>query len=265
MDQANKNVSEMGVARLDLEAIRAKLDRVQGQVYWRSLDEVAETEEFKELLHREFPNGASEWEDGVSRRSFLKLAAASLVLGDLTACTKQPVHEILPYVKEPQGIVIGEPLYYATSTILGGYATGVLVKSREGHPIKVDGNPQHPASLGGSSAWMQASILDLYDPDRSSAIIHHGDISTWAAFASELNEITREHQADRGAGLRLLMETITSPTLAAQLESLLRRFPKAKLHQFESISRDNVREGARLAFGEMVEAHYRFDRADVVV
>src|ERR1041385_3573257 len=202
MDRANKNVSETGVARLDLEAIRAKLDRVQGQVYWRSLDEVAETEEFKELLHREFPNGASEWEDGVSRRSFLKLAAASLVLGGLTACTKQPVGEILPNVKEPKGIVRGEPLYYATSTILGGYATGVLVKSREGHPIKVDGNPQHPASLGGSSAWMQASILDLYDPDRSSAIIHHGDISTWAAFASELNEITMVD--DRRRAVRII-------------------------------------------------------------
>src|SRR5205809_8112119 len=131
------------------------------------------------MLHREFPPGASEWLDSLNRRSFLKLAAASLALGGLTACTKQPVHQILPYVKQPAELVLGEPLFYATSMLLGGFATGVLVKSREGHPIKIEGNPEHPASLGGSSVWMQASILDLYDPDRSQAVTHHGDISTW--------------------------------------------------------------------------------------
>ena len=154
--------------------VRAKLDGVRGQQYWRSLDEVAETKEFQEMLHREFPDGASEWLDGFSRRSFLKLAAASLALAGLTACTKQPIHEILPYVRQPENLVLGEPLYYATSMLLGGFATGVLAKSREGHPIKVDGNPEHPASLGGSSIWMQASILDLYDPDRSQAVTHTG-------------------------------------------------------------------------------------------
>jgi molybdopterin-containing oxidoreductase family iron-sulfur binding subunit len=251
--------------QLDLAAVRARLDGARGQQYWRSLDEVSETAEFKEMLHREFPNGASEWEDGVSRRSFLKMAAASLALAGLTACTKQPVRQILPYVKQPEELVPGEPLFYATSMLMGGYATGVLATSREGHPIKVDGNPEHPASLGASSIWMQASILDLYDPDRSQAFVHNGEISTWADFIAELNQLVREEEARHGAGLRFLTETITSPTLAAQFEALLKKFPQAKVHQFDSISRDNIREGARLAFGEFVETQYRFDQAAVIL
>ena len=250
---------------LDLAAIRAKLGNTHGQQYWRSLDEVAETPEFQEMLHREFPQGASEWFGGVDRRSFLKMAAASLALAGLSACTKQPPHEILPYVNQPEELVLGEPLYFATSMLLGGFATGVLVKSREGHPIKVDGNPDHPASLGGSSIWMQASILDLYDPDRSQAVMHQGEISTWALFLDNLNQLTRESAADGGEGLRFLTETITSPTLAAQLRALLKRFPRAKWHQFDSLPRDNVREGARIAFGEILETHYRFNRAEIVL
>src|SRR5439155_21685435 len=120
------------------------------------------------------------------------------------ACTKQPTHQILPYVKQPEQLVLGEPLFYATTMPLGGFATGVLVKSREGHPIKIEGNPEHPASLGGSSIWMQASILDLYDPDRSQSVAHQGDISTWALCLSDLNDLLREQTGRRGVGLRFL-------------------------------------------------------------
>jgi cytochrome c oxidase subunit 3 len=134
---------------LDLADIRSKLDGVRGRQYWRSLEEVAATPEFQEMFHREFPDSASEWGDGLSRRYFLKIAAASLALAGLTGCTRQPNHEILPYIRQPEELVPGESLRYATSMMLDGYATGVLVKSREGHPIKVDGNPEHPASLGG--------------------------------------------------------------------------------------------------------------------
>lgn len=249
----------------DLATIRAKLNGVHGQRYWQSLDETAETPEFREMLHREFSDGASEWEDGLSRRSFLKMAAASLALAGLTACTKQPVREILPYVKQPEILVLGEPLFYATTMQLGGYATGALGTSREGHPVKVDGNPEHPASLGASSIWLQASIMDLYDPDRSQAFWHNGNINTWSNFLSELNQLVREHEADKGAGLRFLTETVTSPTLIGQFNEIAKRFPQAKFHQFDSISRDNVREGAQLAFGEIVETHYRFDQAGVIV
>lgn len=250
---------------LDLAAIRAKLDRVKGQQYWRSLEELAETAEFREMLKREFPPGASEWWDGLSRRNFLKMAAATLALSGLTACTKQPVREIVPYVKQPAGLLLGEPLFYATSMVLDGFATGVLVKSREGHPIKVDGNPEHPSSLGGSSIWMQTSILDLYDPDRSQTVTHNGEVSTWARFLADLNDLLKQHESNRGAGLRFLTETVCSPTLAEQLRDLLKRFPAAKWHQFQPLTRDNVREGSRLAFGQVLETQYQFDKAALIL
>jgi len=249
----------------DLAAIRKKLDGAGGQQYWRSLEEVAQTPEFKAMLQREFPAGASEWWDGVSRRSFLKLAAASLALAGVTACTKRPPQAILPYVKQPEALVPGEPLYYATSMVLNGFATGVLAKSREGHPVKLEGNPDHPDTLGGSSVWMQASILDLYDPDRSQSVAYRGEISHWNLFLADLNERVIENLKTKGAGLRFLSGTITSPTLAGQVRELLQKFPEAKWHQFEPINRDNVQEGAGLAFGQIAEPDYHFDKAAVIV
>jgi molybdopterin-containing oxidoreductase family iron-sulfur binding subunit len=249
----------------DLAAIRAKLNGVRGQDYWRSLEEIAETREFKEMLHREFPAGASEWWDGVSRRNFLKMAAATMALAGLNACTKQPTREIFPYVNQPPELVLGEPLFYATSMVLGGFATGVLAKNREGHPIKVDGNPEHPAALGASSVWLQCSILDLYDPDRSQSVAHAGDISTWALFLSELNTFLKEQESMKGRGLWFLTETVTSPTLAALLQDAVKKFPGARWCQYDPVTRDNVREGARLAFGQFVETHYRFDKAAVIL
>ncbi len=188
-----------------------------------------------------------------------------MALAGLSACTKQPVREIYPYVRQPEEMVPGEPLYYATSMELGGFATGVLAKSREGHPIKIDGNPDHPSSMGGSSVWMQASILDLYDPDRSQTVTRNGEISTWALFLSDLNEIIRQCRVNGGKGLRFLTGTVTSPTLADQLLELKKQFPASGWHQFDPITRDNVREGARMAFGEFVETHYNFDKAAVVL
>jgi MoCo/4Fe-4S cofactor protein with predicted Tat translocation signal len=250
---------------IDLPAIRAKLNGARGQEYWRSLDEVAQTPEFEEMLHREFPNAASEWDNTFSRRNFLRLAAASIALAGATACTKQPAHEILPYVHQPERLVPGKPLYFATSMPLDGFATGVIAKSREGHPIKVDGNAEHPAVGRGSSVWLQASILDLYDPDRSQSLTHYGEISDWGMFIGDLNEVVREHEKDGGAGLRFLTETVTSPTLIGQLEGLLKKFPKARVHQFDAVCRDNVHAGAKLAFGEIVETQYDFEKAAVIL
>jgi molybdopterin-containing oxidoreductase family iron-sulfur binding subunit len=250
---------------IDLAAIGAKLAGAHGPAYWRSVEELAGTTEFQQMQHREFPAGASEWEDTVSRRNFLKMAGASLALAGLPACTKQPTREIYPYVNQPAELVVGEPLYYATSMLLGGYATGALVKSREGHPIKVEGSPEHPACLGGSSVWLQASILDLYDPDRSKAAARDGEVSTRDSFAADLHQLMTEQRAVQGSGLRFLTETITSPTLATQLEEVRRRFPKSKWYQYDPVARDNVREGARLAFSEFAEAHYQFDAAEVIL
>ncbi|MGZ5568183.1 MAG: TAT-variant-translocated molybdopterin oxidoreductase, partial [Limisphaerales bacterium] len=250
---------------IDLNEIRARLNGARGQEYWRSLDEVAQTPEFEEMLHREFPNAASEWDATFSRRDFMRIAAASIALAGATACTKQPAKEILPYIRQPEALVPGKPMYYATAMPLDGYGTGVIVKNREGHPVKVDGNEDHPAVARGSSIWMQASILDLYDPDRSQSITHFGEISDWGLFIGDLNELVREHEGDGGTGLRFLSETITSPTLVGQLDYLLKKFPKARVYQYDPVCRDNVHEGSKLAFGEYVEPHYKFENAAVIV
>jgi len=251
--------------RMSEDGVRTWSSDALSRPAWRSLDELAHSKSFLELSEREFPSGATEWQEGVSRRNFLKLSAASLALAGLTACTKQPVETIVPYVKQPEEMVLGEPLIYASAFVLGGYATGVLVKNREGHPVKVEGNPQHPASLGSSNVWMQASIRDLYDPDRSHAVARSGEISSWSLFLSELNEILTEQSATKGVGMRFLTETVTSPTLAAQLQQLLEKFPKAKWHQYEPVNLDNVHEGARMAFAQAVIPHYRFDQAAIIL
>jgi len=250
---------------LNLEAIRARLAQGQRQQYWRSLEELAETREFQEFLHREFPQNASEWLDPVGRRDFLKLMGASLAFAGLTACTAAPSEKIVPYVRAPEEIVPGKPLFFATAMPLGGYATGLLVESHMGRPTKIEGNAAHPASLGATDVFAQASILTLYDPDRSQVVINAGIVSTWNAFLSELDTRLESHRARQGAGLRVLTETVTSPTLAHQLRTLLKRLPSARWHQYEPIGRDAVRAGARLAFGEVVNTLYRVENAEVIL
>jgi MoCo/4Fe-4S cofactor protein with predicted Tat translocation signal len=249
----------------ELSRIRERLAGTHGREYWRSLEEVAQTPEFEELLHREFPAHASELTDEVSRRSFLKFMGASLALSGLTACTRQSVQKIVPYVKQPEEIVLGQPLFFATAMSWNGFGTGLLIESHEGHPTKVEGNPDHPSSLGATNVFHQASLLDLYDPDRAQSVTNAGEVSSWGQFLTSLNAILEPQQKVGGAGVRILTETVTSPTLADQIEVLLKKYPNAKWHQYEPISRDNIREGAKLAFGELVDAHYKFDQARVIL
>lgn len=170
---------------LDLAAIRAKLAAQAGKRSWTSLEELAESTEFLEFLHREFPRETS-WVKSLNRRDFLKLLAAPLALAGLSACIPQPVELIMPYVEAPEEVIPGQPLYFATALEMNGYARGVLVESHEGRPIKVEGNPLHPDSLGATDAFTQASILTLYDPDRAQAVTHRGQIRTWESFQAEL-------------------------------------------------------------------------------
>src|SRR5574341_319420 len=259
-------MSERQRQPLDLDALRARLAAKRGPEYWRSLEELAATPEFEDYLHREFPENASEWNDPIGRRRFLQLMAASLALAGLSAaCTRQPTESIVPYVRQPEQFIPGRPLYYATAMTLGGYATGLLVESHLGRPTKIEGNELHPASLGATDAFAQASILSLYDPDRSQVVLEAGRISTWSAFLAALNRALANQAAKRGAGLRILIETVTSPTIASQIQALLAKYPEAKWHQYEPVNRDNARAGAKLAFGEVVETQYRFDKADVVL
>ena len=251
--------------RNDLESARERLSRSRGREFWRSLEELSGDPAFQDLLHREFPRHASEWEEGLDRRRFLQLAAASLALAGLSACTRQPLEAIVPYVKLPEEIVPGRPRFFATAATLGGYATGLLVESHEGRPTKIEGNPDHPASLGATDVFAQALVLGLYDPDRSQLLLELGEIRTWNAFVQRLQAALRAQQSQGGAGIRILTGTVTSPTLGDQVRSLVTRFPKARWHQYEPSGRDNVRLGARLAFGESIETRYDFSRADVVL
>ena len=196
---------------------------------------------------------------------FTRLVVALFFSTGLTACTKLPNEKIVPYVTPPEEIVPGKPLFYATAMPLGGFATGVLVESHMGRPTKVEGNPEHPASLGATDVFAQASVLTLYDPDRSKVAILNGRIGSWSDFLDAMAIARQAHLRRQGAGLRILTETVTSPTLADQLHSLLAQFPAAKWHQYEPVGRDAAREGARMAFGQYVNTVYRFDRADVIL
>src|SRR5687767_7389119 len=197
----------------DIQALRAQLDGARGKEYWRSLEELSGTPEFKEFLHREFPQNASEWLDPVGRRGFLKLMSASLALAGVSACTRQPTEELVPYVRQPEEIVPGKPLFYATAMPFAGAGMGLLVESHEGRPTKIEGNPDHPSSRGATDLFAQASILGLYDPDRSQTLTHLGEIRTFDAFVAALKEVVTAQQGSRGVGMRILSETVTSPTL----------------------------------------------------
>jgi len=251
--------------QLDLPTVKAQIEETTGPEYWRSLEELAGSDEFQEMLHREFPKGASEWLDDFSRRGFLKTMGASLALAGLTSCTRMPITEIVPYVRQPENVVPGRPMFYATAFTLGGYASPILVESHLFRPTKVEGNPQHPASLGGTDVYAQASILDLYDPDRAQNITYMGDVRSWNAFLEGVRGPMSVQKSLAGGGVRILTQTVTSPTLAAQIRSYLEANPMAKWHVYEPINRDNVYEGAKLAFGEVVETSYDLSKADVIV
>jgi MoCo/4Fe-4S cofactor protein with predicted Tat translocation signal len=242
----------------------------RGRRFWRSLEELAGTESFQEYLHREFPDSASEWEDPKSRRAFLRLMGASLALAGVHgACARQPAETIVPYVRQPEEIVPGKPLYFASALTLDGFACGVLVESHMGRPTKVEGNPDHPASLGATDAILQAAVLSLYDPDRSQVVTQASSngahISTWEKFLGALETELEGSRSAQGAGLRILSETVTSPTLIHQMRALQASLPKARWHQYDPVNRDAARAGALLAFGEDVETRYHLDRANIIV
>jgi molybdopterin-containing oxidoreductase family iron-sulfur binding subunit len=238
---------------IDLDAIRCRLERETGPRYWRSLEELAGTKEFQDWAENEFPQLGADWRSPVSRRTLLKTMAASLALAG-AACTRQPAERIVPYVRAPEEIVPGKPLLYATGMPLAGFTTGLLVESHMGRPTKVEGNPAHPASLGATDAFAQASVLTLYDPQRSQVVTRRGRISSWVAFIGELGRELEAQRLRKGAGLRILTDAVGSPTLAAQIRGLLQQYPEAGWYQWEP---------ARPPADTM--PLYQFDQTDVIV
>ncbi|MBX3288728.1 MAG: TAT-variant-translocated molybdopterin oxidoreductase [Acidobacteria bacterium] len=236
-----------------------------GKDYWRSVEEFVDAPEFKEYINREFPDQAEGWDDKLNRRNFIKVMGASLALAGLSGCVIQPSEKIVPYVNPVEGLLPGKPLFYATSMVMNGIATGVLAKSFDGRPIKLEGNPEHPGSLGGSCIYSQASLLDMYDPDRSQVVMQNGSPSSWQSFVSVVRTSVEENAKDGGAGLRFLTPTITSPSMQAQFARILTETPNAKWVQYEPVNNDNALAGAKLAFGAPAHAVYSFDKADRIL
>ncbi len=252
----------------ELEAVRAELQQARGKQFWRSLDQLVDTPAFRELLAREFPQGASELADPVSRRTFLKLMGASLALAGLSGCTfaiKQPQEKVAPFARAPRDQMPGIPNFYATAVSLDGFGLGVTVKSREGRPIKIEGNPAHPASLGATDVFAQAELLALYDPDRPETVRRSGLLSTWQSFVTAITETLQIQRALQGQGMRLLTPTITSPTLRAQINEVLTNFPAARWIEFDPVGRSNTYAGTTLAFGAAYEPRYDFAAAETVL
>ncbi len=232
---------------------------------WRSLDELEQAPDFEEWLHREFPRQAAVWPEGLDRRGFLTLSGASLALAGLTACTRQPLEKIVPWGEQLEYIVPGEPLFFATGLTLGGYAAGVLAESHAGRPTKIEGNPEHPASLGATDVFSQASILGLYDPDRSKNVLQLGRIRTWSTFVSETKRAVAALEALSGARIRFLTETTTSPSFAAQMRGLLEAYPLARWIQYDPASSDERRAASEAAYGRAVESVFDLTKADRVL
>jgi molybdopterin-containing oxidoreductase family iron-sulfur binding subunit len=250
---------------VDYEALRARLAQENGPAYWRSLDELAHLGEVNEAFHQEFPSTVSDTLDPVSRRNFVKLMGASMMLAGLASCARQPDETIVPYVQQPEQLLLGKPQYFASAYPFSGYGLGIVATSFNYRPTKVDGLREHPSSLGGSDSFAQASLLDLYDPDRLDATLHRGQLTTWKAFINAAATAMQEADPDAGAGLRILTGTVTSPTLTWQIRRILSAYPEAKWHQYEAVNQDNVRAGTELAFGRIVHPVYHFDNADVIL
>jgi len=239
----------------DFTALRKRLAEQHGKTYWRSLKELAASDDFPEIIRREFPRQA-QFLDEFSRRDFLKVLGASLAMAGLAACSPRVPGTILPYSSAPEDLIPGKPLYFASAMPKDGYANGVLVKSEMGRPIKVDGNPRHPISQGTSDMFMQASILDLYDPDRAQSVTSQGAVKTWSDF-------TAAFASQKGQRIRILTGPLTSPSLINGIKNVLTTLPTAKWHQYSplGITRNKLRE----VFEEPLDVQYHFEKADVIL
>lgn len=254
--------------KMSLASVQAKLTGTTGRRFWKNLEELSSTPEFDKLMAEEFPRqagsafGVGELVDAVSRRGFLKVMGASMALAGLAGCTKQPDEPIYPYIKQPEDLVLGRPMFFATAHPFPTGAIPILVKTDAFRPIKIEGNPEHPMSKGKSDAYSQGTLLELYDPDRSKDVRFKGHESDFGGFQTALLAFANQNA---GQGLYFLSETITSPTLAAQWKQVQAAFPQAKLIQWDPINQDSSRAASKAAFGTYVDAQYKLEEADIIV
>jgi molybdopterin-containing oxidoreductase family iron-sulfur binding subunit len=236
----------------------------EGKSYWRSLEQLADDPRAREFLEREFPEGASEPPEGITRRTMLTLLGASLSMAGMAAC-RRPVEKIVPYVNAPEEMVPGIPVQYATTMPAGHSAYGLVVESHEGRPTKIEGNTMHPSTLGASSSAIQASILGLYDPDRSRSVMHGVESKSWDDFAAAWGELEAGFELDGGQGLAVLAQPGSSPTLARLAAAFRARFPNARWVNWEPLGDENLLAGAEQATGSPLRPIYHYDKANVIV
>ena len=232
--------------------------------YWRSLAQIEQRPESRASVERELARAASELPEGVTRRDMMMLVGASMSVAGLAGC-RRPVEEIVPYVTAPEEVVPGIPRYYATTMPFRRSAYGLIVESHEGRPNKIEGNPSHPSTLGASSARVQASVLGLYDPDRSQSITQRAARKSWKEFVAAWAQMSQAHTADGGAGLAVLSESFSSPTLARLVSDLRARYPRMRWATYDAVSDENRLAGLRHATGRDLDLMLRFDRASVIL
>jgi molybdopterin-containing oxidoreductase family iron-sulfur binding subunit len=239
-----------------------------GRHYWRSLDQLAEQPEFRQWLEREFPSGASEWADPVTRRHFMKIMSASFMLAGLglaaTGC-RRPLEKLEPFGKQPSDYVYGVPQFFATAMPTRAGAIPLLAKSYEGRPIKIEGNSLHPDSNGGTDRWAQASILNLYDPDRAKRFTKGGILVRTDDALAFLGEISKKSAANQGQGLAFLIERNSSPSRQRLQKLIAQKMPNAKWYAHEAIDTDVQRRAASQVFGASVKPYFNFEKAKVIV
>ena len=239
-----------------------------GRRYWRSLDELGDTPEFKQWLEREFPEGSSEFTDPVSRRHFVKIMSASFALaglGVMGAGCRRPEEKLVPFGQQPEGYVYGEPKYYATAMPTRTGAIPLVAKSYEGRPIKIEGNAKFPGSNGGTDRYAQASILDLYDPDRAKRFTKDGNTVSRDEALKFLDEMSKKFAANQGEGLAFLAECSTSPSRARLQKIIADKFPKSKWFTYDAIDSGIHQRAATQAFGQPVRPVFHFDKAKVIL
>ncbi|HEY3854763.1 MAG TPA: TAT-variant-translocated molybdopterin oxidoreductase [Verrucomicrobiae bacterium] len=235
-----------------------------GPKYWRSLEQLSDAPEFRQWMEREFPAGASELTDPVTRRNFVKVMSASFLLAGLgaTGC-RRPVEKIYPFAKMPENYTYGVPQYFASARPTRRGAVPLIVKSNEGRPTKIEGNPELPDSNGGTDAMTQASLLSLYDPDRAMHFKRNGINQNRSAALDYLQSVGKE--AGDGSGMAFLLEASSSPSRDRLRKALGDKLPNAKWHVYEPINLDLGREAATLAYNSPVEPYYKLDEAKVIV
>ena len=235
---------------------------------WRSYDELDQTLEHKRFKENEFQKDASVLEDAVSRRDFIKVMGASVALAGVSGCNlnvRRPVQKITPYAQQPEHVVPGKAAYYATTYVAGKEVVGLIAESHEGRPTKIEGNPDHPESMGGSSRFQQASVLDLYDPDRLKTVETDGhavEVSEFDAFVSNLRT---QLKSTKGAETAIVLPDLVSPTAYRLLKKLTVQFPKLGLHRYEPINTDNESEALKRLLGKSVSAQVDYKKADRVI